>query len=89
MDRRARYILWTAFGVLWLALGVAGILTGGQDETVAGMFITIGIIFLLSWLEDAGLLVLSSTDVILSSILVTTLSAKAFQWRFFRKGDVE
>lgn len=130
MDRRARYILWTAFGVLWLVLGVAGILTGRQDETVAGMFITAGIIcllfagsrlvqgtegpeqdertrkigaygityawfltiaylFALFWLEDAGAFTLSSTDVLLSSILLTTISAKVFQWWLFRKGDVE
>jgi hypothetical protein len=126
MDRKVRYILWTAFGVLWIVLGVAGILTGGQDETVAGMFITAGIIcllfasprlvrwtegpeqdertrngityawfltlaylFALFWLENAGLLALSSTDVILSSILLTTISAKVFQWWLFRKGDVE
>lgn len=130
MDRRARYILWTAFGVLWLVLGVAGIVTGRQDETVAGMFITVGIIFLLFagprlmqetegpeqdertrkigaygityawfltitylfalfWLENTGILTLSSTGVILSSILLTTISAKVFQWWLFRKGDVE
>ncbi|MDD4255407.1 MAG: hypothetical protein PHP59_08540 [Methanofollis sp.] len=130
MKNRTRYLLWTAFGVLLLLLGIAGVVTGREDETVTGMFITSGIIvllfagtramrgekgpeqdertrkigaygityawfltlvylFALFWLENTGVLALSSTDVMLSSILLTTISATVFQWWLFRKGDVE
>jgi hypothetical protein len=130
MKNRTRYLLWTAFGVLLLLAGIAGMITGGEDETVTGMFITSGIIvllfagsramrqeegpeqdertrkigaygityawfltlvylFALFWLENGGLLALSSTDVIISTILLTAISAKVFQWWLFRKGDVE
>jgi hypothetical protein len=130
MKNRTRYLLWTAFGVLLLLAGIAGMITGGEDETVTGMFITSGIIvllfagsramrqeegpeqdertrkigaygityawfltlvylFALFWLENGGLLALSSTDVIISTILLTAVSAKVFQWWLFRKGDVE
>jgi len=52
-------------------------------------FLTLLYLFALFWLENAGLLALSSTDVIISTILLTALSAKVFQWWLFRKGDVE
>jgi hypothetical protein len=130
MKNRTRYLLWTAFGVLLLALGTGWAVTGREDETVTGMFITAGIIvllfagsramrreegleqdertrkigaygityawfltllylFALFWLENMGILALSSTDVIISTILLTAVSAKVFQWWLFRKGDVE
>ncbi|WP_298670429.1 hypothetical protein [uncultured Methanofollis sp.] len=130
MKNRTRYLLWTAFGVLLLAIGTVREVTGREDETVTGMFITSGIIvllfagtramrqeegpeqdertrkigaygityawfltvlylFALFWLENMGVLALSSTDVIISTILLTTVSAKVFQWWLFRKGDVE
>jgi len=130
MEKKTRYILWTVMGALWLLAGIAGTVTGRQDATVAGMFITCGVIilvfslgramrtdegpeqdertrrigaygityswfvtlvylFALFWAQNAGLFALSSPDVILSSILLMAISAKAFQWWFFRKGDVE
>ncbi|HDS62763.1 MAG TPA: hypothetical protein ENN52_01255 [Methanofollis liminatans] len=52
-------------------------------------FITLVYLFVLFWAENMGLLVLSAADVILSSILLMAVSAKIFQWWFFRKGDVE
>ncbi|WP_342679566.1 hypothetical protein [Methanofollis sp. UBA420] len=52
-------------------------------------FLTLVYLFALFWLENMGILALSATDVILSTILLTTISAKVFQWWFFRKGDVK
>lgn len=52
-------------------------------------FITLVYLFVLFWAENMGLLALASTDVILSSILLMAVSAKVFQWWFFRQGDVE
>ncbi|WP_153015843.1 hypothetical protein [Methanofollis ethanolicus] len=52
-------------------------------------FLTLVYLFALFWLENMGILALSSTDVILSTILLTTIPAKVFQWWLFRKGDVE
>jgi hypothetical protein len=52
-------------------------------------FVTLVYLFALFWAENLEFLALSSTDVILSSILLMAISAKVFQWWFFRKGDVE
>lgn len=52
-------------------------------------FITLLYLFALFCAENMGLLALASTDVILSSILLMAVSAKVFQWWFFRQGDVE
>lgn len=52
-------------------------------------FVTLVYLFVLFWAENMGLLALSSSDVILSSILLMAVSAKVFQWWFFRQGDVE
>jgi len=117
-------------GALWLLAGISGTVTGRQDATVAGMFITCGVIilvfsleravrtdegpeqdertrkigaygityswfftliylFALFWAQNAGLIALSSPDALISAILLMAISAKAFQWWFFRKGDVE
>lgn len=130
MEKKTQYIFWTVMGALWLIVGIAGTVTGRQNATVTGAFITIGIVllvfslgramrtddgpeqdertrrigaygityswfitlvylFVLFWVENVGLIAPSSADVILSSILLMTISAKAFQWWFFRKGDVE
>lgn len=52
-------------------------------------FLTLIYLFALFWAQNAGLIALSSPDALLSAILLMTISAKVFQWWFFRKGDVE
>ncbi|TAJ45676.1 hypothetical protein [Methanofollis fontis] len=52
-------------------------------------FVTLLYLFVLFWVQNLGVIALSSSDVILSSILLMAISARLFQWWFFRRGDVE
>jgi hypothetical protein len=52
-------------------------------------FITFVTLFILFWVQYLGLLVLSIQLVILFLVLEMAISARAFQWYFFRRGDVQ
>jgi hypothetical protein len=51
-------------------------------------FLTFLTLFALFWTQYLGLMVLSAQLVILFLILEMAISARIFQWYFFRKGDV-
>ncbi|MDD1677841.1 MAG: hypothetical protein LUO93_01485 [Methanomicrobiales archaeon] len=46
-------------------------------------------LFVLFWAQYLGVLILSGQIMILLLVLEMAVSARAFQWYFFRKGDVE
>ena len=50
--------------------------------------LTIVFLALLFWVNYLGLLALTVETVLLSTILLMGLSARLFQWYFFRQGDV-
>ncbi|KAF5087083.1 hypothetical protein DSECCO2_50060 [anaerobic digester metagenome] len=50
--------------------------------------LTIVFLALLFWVNYLGLLALTVETVLLSTILLMGLSARIFQWYFFRQGDV-
>lgn len=52
-------------------------------------FITFITLFILFWIQYLGLITLSVQIVILFLVLEMGISARAFQWYFFKKGDVE
>jgi hypothetical protein len=52
-------------------------------------FLTFITLFILFWVQYLGLLVLSVQIVILFLVLEMAISARALQWYFFRRGDVE
>jgi len=51
-------------------------------------FLTIVFLALLFWVDYLGVLALTVESVLLSTILLMGLSARIFQWYFFRQGDV-
>lgn len=50
--------------------------------------LTIIFLALLFWVDYLGVLALTVETVLLSTILLMGLSARIFQWYFFRQGDV-
>lgn len=50
--------------------------------------LTIIFLALLFWVNYLGLLALTVETVLLTTILLMGLSARIFQWYFFRQGDV-
>jgi hypothetical protein len=52
-------------------------------------FLTFVTLFILFWVQYLGLIVLETNIVLLFLVLEMAVSARGFQWYFFRKGDVE
>ncbi|HOI57268.1 MULTISPECIES: hypothetical protein [unclassified Methanoculleus] len=51
-------------------------------------FLTLIFLAVLFWVDYLGVLALTVDSVLLSTILLMGLSARIFQWYFFRQGDV-
>ena len=51
-------------------------------------FLTLVFLAILFWVNYLGVLVLTAETVLLSTILLMGISARIFQWYFFRQGDV-
>jgi len=51
-------------------------------------FLTLIFLAVLFWVDYLGVLALTVDSVLLSTILLMGLSARIFQWYFFRPGDV-
>ncbi|MDV2480787.1 hypothetical protein F8E02_01945 [Methanoculleus sp. Wushi-C6] len=51
-------------------------------------FLTLVFLAVLFWVDYLGVLALTVESVLLSAILLMGLSARVFQWYFFRQGDV-
>ena len=51
-------------------------------------FLTLIFLAILFWVDYLGVLALTVDSVLLSTILLMGLSARIFQWYFFRQGDV-
>lgn len=52
-------------------------------------FLTLLFMTALFWLDYARVLVLTTGTALAVSVIVMAVSARLFQWYFFRKGDVE
>jgi len=52
-------------------------------------FLTLVFLAILFWVNYLGVLVLTAETVLLSTILLMGISARIFQWYFFRQGDIE
>ena len=51
-------------------------------------FLTLVFLAILFWVDYLGVLALTVESVLLATILLMGLSARIFQWYFFRQGDV-